>query len=355
MSQTSLSNRRGVFLPDFCSVRMVLAVVLIAELLAMLLELASAPSEYGFMSGFGLRTLFILWVAVASAGSLCALRGSFRHSNDVLAGFAAFALIQAITLLETWLVSDFLPSQGIEVMPDPPVDKFVFYLRNLGASVIVSAVLLRYFYIQSQWKRQVKAESEARLEALQSRMRPHFLFNSLNTIASLTRVDPKLAEELVQDLAELLRASFAGEDVRLVPLVRELDLTKYYLNIELHRLGDRLQVEWALNGVPEDALLPPLSLQPLIENAVYHGIEPDPRGGEVSISGCLRMGAIVLTVKNPLPDMDSGASRQGNRIAMDNLTARIKGSFDGNGQVLISAVDGIYQVRLVIPYISDRK
>lgn len=340
-----------VFLPDFCNIRMVLAVVLISELLALLLELASPLTGRDFMSEFGLKSLFVLWAGLSGAALLCVLRGALTKLSDAWAGFAAFSVFQGATALVSWLAVDFLPEQGIAVMTLSPDDPTAFYLRTLGVSGIVTAVLLRYLYIQQQWKKQVKAEAETRLELLQSRMRPHFLFNSLNTIASLTREDPLLAEELVQDLAELLRASITINGSKLIPLSGEIAMARQYLNIERQRLGDRLSVEWRIGELPLDALLPPLSLQPLIENAVYHGVEPDPQGGGVVISGAREGGDIVLTVKNSLPS-GSVSHRRGNRIAMENLAARFKNCFSGAGRVSIAANNGFYEVRLIFPYLN---
>ncbi len=151
-----------------------------------------------------------------------------------------------------------------------PADQIPTVLaRNMTVSGIIAAVLLRHMTIHARWRSQIKAEAEARLDALQARMRPHFLFNSLNTIASLLRSRPDQAEELVLDLADLFRTSLR-RDQRWTTLADETALARRYLNIEQQRLGDRLRVEWRLDALPEDALLPPLSLQPLVENAVYH-------------------------------------------------------------------------------------
>ncbi len=262
-----------------------------------------------------------------------------------------FIIIQLVTLaisaLVYWGISEQL---GLGVKLGSETE---FYLRNLAVSGIIAAILLHYLYIQYQWKQQEHAGMEAKLEALQSRIRPHFLFNSLNTIASLTRSNPKLAEELVQDLAELFRASLI-QNRRFVPIEDELLLVRQYLNIELQRLDGRLEVEWKTDGIPSNALVPPLTLQPLVENAVYHGIEPAESGGRIYIEAKLSNSMLVLTVRNSLPTDGFGKPRKGNRMAVENIRARIHGCFPEHGKVMISTVDGFYQVRLVIPYIKDQ-
>ena len=326
-----------------------LACILLAELLAFLLELAATDSEYGFWSDLGLRSLFILWIALTSEASFCGLRRFLCRLNAVHAGILAFLVIQAMTTVVSWIALDLLPHHGLSTPAGQPDHPATFYLRNVGISSIVAAVLLRYLYVQHQWRAQIEAQSEARLAVLQSRIRPHFLFNSLNTIAHLIRSAPDIAEELVQDLADLFRASLKT-DAKLVDLPSELALVKQYLHIEMVRLGPRLRIEWDVDAAPRNTLVPPLSLQPLVENAVYHGIEPAQDGGIVQISGHRREDQVVMIIRNSLPKQRPERSRQGNRMAIENVRARIKGCFPSVGRVLISTTDEFYQVRVIVPY-----
>ena len=341
MDETQLSVEKRSFLPDFCRMNMLFILVLTAELLAFVLALVSGKDGQSFWSALGLFSLFILWSILLSAALLCRLGRTLAKLTDIQAGFAAFLLIQLVTLLLTLLVCLLFPDFGGE-------GRAFDYLRNGGISSIVSAVLLRYLYIQAQWVKQVEAEHEARLAALQARMRPHFLFNSFNTIASLIKGRPEVAEELVHDLAELFRASLK-RDGKMVCLADELELCNQYLNIEKQRLGERLSVKWDLAELPDRLLIPPLTLQPLIENAIYHGVEKCERGGELEIRGQIQKGKVILIVRNSLPETIVETQREGNQMAMDNLRARLKGCFEGKGQVFISRADGFYQVRLVFP------
>ncbi len=249
------------FLPDFCRIRMVFVVVVTAELLAIILTLATTNSVQQFADNLSLRSLFVQWIALTGCALLCTLRTHLGRYGNRVAGLSAWLILMLLTLL----VSGF----AIKVLTINPAG--VFLLKSLGISAIVSALMLRYLYFQHLWRLQVQAESQARFQALQSRIRPHFLFNSMNTIASLTRSDPKLAEEVVHDLSDLFRASLSDARDQNT-LGDELELARGYLRIEHQRLGERLRVEWDLEGLPESAILPALILQPLLENAVYHAL-----------------------------------------------------------------------------------
>jgi len=339
----------GHFLPDFRSMKTLLLLLLLAELLAVILSLAAASSAESFWSDLGLCSLFIIWIALGSAAILGILGSWIQGMRPVGGGFWVCAVVQSVTLALGWVVDGALREAGFAFSDIPGRGLGFHHLRNPAIAGLVTAVWLRYQYVQHQWRHQAKAEGVARLDALQARMRPHFLFNSLNTIASLTRRHPTMAEELLLDLAELFRV-ILKKDNRLTTLEEELHLVRQYLNIERQRLGERLRIIWNLQSAPLDALLPPLSLQPLVENAVYHGIEPSPQGGMLEIHGQRRKGDIVLTVRNPLPEGHPPAYRQGNREALENLRLRLRSCFAEQGQVLTSVVDDRYQARIVIPY-----
>jgi len=332
-------------LPDFCSIRSVFAVVITGELLAILLSLAATPELRDFFTTLSLISLMVQWIALTTAGLLCLLRGRLARMSRQLAGLSAFALLLAMTTLVS-LLTGWLDVRLGMVLFDPDSGML---LRALGIGAIVGLVVLHYLYLQFLWRRQVEAENSARLQALHSRIRPHFLFNSMNTIASLTRSDPELAERVVEDLADLFRVSL-GDAAKPSTLSRELELARQYLGIEQVRLGERLRVEWELDELPGEAMMPPMILQPLLENAVYHGIEPAAGGGTIVITGCYRRRRINLSVRNSLPPAGEASRRQGNRLAMENIRARLAGIFDMEASLTESHVDGEHQVRLVFPY-----
>ncbi|MEO1963140.1 MAG: histidine kinase [Cycloclasticus sp.] len=242
-----------------------------------------------------------------------------------------------------------LTTASARAFPTHELGNINIYLRNTGISIIFSAVLLRFLYIQFQWRKQTKAEAEAKLDALQARIRPHFLFNSLNTIASLTRIDPPLAESLTEDLSELFRANMQTS-ARLVAFKDELSLVRQYLNIEQSRLGKRLSINMALSNIPQDALIPPLSIQPLIENAIYHDIEPSEHGGELAITGDFDNNKITLTIKNPMSPDPSASSRPSNHIAIENIRLRMQSCFPERSSLSISSSELEFQTLLKFPY-----
>ncbi len=334
---------RAFFLPSFCSIRMVFAVVITAELLAVVLTLGSARPWAVFPTELSLLSLYVQWIALSGAAVLCAAGPWLRRLSNGLAGFLAWLVLLLVTLVVAFTVTRFL---GDVVNTGEPL---AFVLRSLGICAIVSALTLHYLYLQYLWRRQVEAEAQARFQALQSRIRPHFLFNSMNTIASLTRSDPGLAEEAVQDLSDLFRASLSDSD-RTSTLGEELDLARGYLRIESLRLGDHMRVVWDLESLPEEAPMPALLLQPLLENAVNHGIAPASNPGTISITGRYRRNRVNLGIRNSLPGPDTESRHKGNRMALENIGERLQGFFGDQASLGTGVVDGEHQVRLVFPY-----
>jgi two-component system sensor histidine kinase AlgZ len=332
----------GNFLPNFCSLRSAFVVVVSAELLAMVLALASEAPLADFWPALALRSLYVQWIAVLATVLLCALRPLLAGRSHTGAGLAAWGVIT--------LTAAGVALAAVRLMPQPEsFEVGAFVARSVAVAAIVAALLLRYLYAQHMQRERAVAASKARFEALQARIRPHFLFNSMNTIAQLTRADPVLAEEVVQDLADLFRATLADAG-RLSTLAAELELTRSYLRIEGQRLGPRLRVTWDLQDLPDDARVPVLILQPLVENAVYHGIEPAPQGGEITVAGRYRRGTVNLSVRNTLPPPGSAADRSGNRMAVENVRARLAVRYGDEATLTVGQVDGDYQVRLTIPH-----
>jgi two-component system sensor histidine kinase AlgZ len=339
------------FLPDFCSLPTAFVLVMASLLLAFVLTLADFSSDYDFWTDLGLRGFFIVWIVLLSGAVLCGFRKRLAQIDALWSGLAAFGVVQAVTLL----IAAFTQSGFAHLGYDLPSGQApaLFYLRILAVSSLITAAWLHYLYVQSRWRLQIKAEGLARLDALQARMQPHFLFNSLNTVASLIAKDPAAAEELLLDFAEVFRA-ILKKDAKLVSLAEEIGLARQYLNIEQQRLGSRLDIIWDVDEAPRDALIPPLSLQPLAENAIRHGIERSLSGGKVEIRGRLTRQGLVLTVSNTLPDTDIQRSRPGAREAMANLRARLDACFPDQARLYTSLADGRYQTRIVIPYVTHR-
>ncbi len=338
----------SLFLPDFCGIGTVFVVVLIAELLAFVLTFAT-PGDYGsHVNHLARSSLFIQWVALSCVAMLCASRDLLSRLGDKRAATVSYLSVLAVT----WLISEL----AWWIMQQAPISDTAFQethgaflLRTVGISAIASAVTLRYFYVQHQWKKNVESEAEARIQALQSRIRPHFLFNCMNTIASLTRKDPALAEQALEDLADLFRASLSDAKKR-VGLAEELALCRRYLHIEGLRLGDRLRTDWAIDELPGDALLPALTIQPLLDNAIYHGIQPLPEGGMIRIVGKRDGAKLTITIDNPLPETTPNTQHEGNRLAQENVRQRLKGFYGSQGTLTVDSENGCYRVCVSFPY-----
>jgi two-component system sensor histidine kinase AlgZ len=214
-------------------------------------------------------------------------------------------------------------------------------------TLLVTGILIGYFDLRA--RALSPALSEARLQALQARIRPHFLFNSINAVLSLIRQDPRRAEHVLEGLSDLFRALMA-DNRQLTQLGAEIDLAKQYLGIEQLRLGARLQVEWDTADMPPDALIPPLVLQPLLENAVYHGIEPRSGPGTIHIRIRRDGDQVHLLLRNPY--RQDGDRHSGNRMALANIRERLALHFDAEASIKTTATDDTYQVHIVIPYLK---
>ncbi|MDH5407797.1 MAG: histidine kinase [Gammaproteobacteria bacterium] len=334
-----------LFIPDLCNMRMVFVVVMVAELFAIVLALATVSlTVQGYLLKLALISLFVQWAALGSSGVLCIVRPYLVGMSNRHISIASFSLI----LLVVALISEM--AYWALYYPDSYANEhWHFLFRNLVITVIVSGLVLRYFYMQHQWRQRIKTESQARLQALQSRIRPHFLFNSMNTIASLTRTNPGKAEQAVEDLAELFRISLGDARSRYA-MADELLLCKRYLGIEGLRLDDRLKVEWDTDALPEDARVPPLLLQPLLENAIYHGIETLPGGGTIKILGQRNGRKLNIKISNPFPGNEPQQHQKGNKIAMNNIRERLQAVYDQHGKLETELVGNEYQVTVYIPY-----
>ena len=353
MSQLQPQEEGGIetiesfFLPSFCDVRMVFAVVVIAELLAFILTLVSPGVLENAWGNLGLISMFMQWIALTSAAVLCLCRPLLALMGNRVAAAASYLLVLLVTALVSELA--FWLMIGSTLFPELGADQHAtFLLRSLTISTVIAAIVLRYLYVQFQWRQQLKAEARARIQALQARIRPHFLFNSLNTIAALTRSDPELAEAAIEDLSDLFRAAFNNTRAQ-ATLADELLLAEHYLNIEALRLGERLSVEWNMEGVPRNASVPPLVLQPLLENAIYHGIERLPQGGTIHVDGECSGGKVSIVISNPVATDGKGEQHAGNHIAQENIRQRLQITFGDRAELVSTLHEGEYKVVMRFP------
>ena len=241
----------------------------------------------------------------------------------------------AVIVLVALLVAAYLAALGT---PEP-------LARLAPLAVLIAAALLAYFRLLA--KAYSPALAEARLQALQARIRPHFLFNSLNAVLALIRRDPRRAERALEDLADLFRTLMS--DARtFVRLADEIALLERYAALEQLRLGERLRITWELDGAPTDALLPPLVLQPLLENAIYHGVEPGTDAADVLVHVERRGNRVLARIENPF--LPAEVQRAGNRMALENIRERLQLFFDAEARISTQAAGGRYRVEIEIPY-----
>tara|TARA_B100001971_G_C18262154_1_gene587987 strand:- start:202 stop:1332 length:1131 start_codon:yes stop_codon:yes gene_type:complete len=340
--QTQQRLLDAFFLPDLCNTRAVLILLAVSEGLVLALNLMEGPLLEFSWQRFSVMSLFVQWVCLLSVAGLCQLRALLVRLSVAVASVVAVLFINLVTFLVSL-------SGELQWPLDSPGVDWPWLIRNLLICSIFAALALRYFYVQSQWRLKAQAELTSRLAALQANIRPHFFFNTLNTVASLIMVDPDKAETMLLDLAQLFRAVLKNDNA-LVSLAEEIELGRRYLDIEQVRLGDRLQVEWQLPGQIPPLKVPQLVLQPLLENAVYHGIQPNPESGTITV--CLEQDGAQrwqLSITNTLPAQRGGrTSHQGNGIAHANIRARLQAQ-DEVADLRTEEADNEYRARLLLP------
>jgi two-component system, LytTR family, sensor histidine kinase AlgZ len=328
-----MPNRPPVTLPDFRNLGIMLRVVLAAQVLGLAAALLKSPELQGAPSvylalGTVLQPPLLLCLLALFAASPRLQRMPYPKA-------AGLAVIIALACGLLW--SAILAHAYPEAFPGG-------VLRTGLLTVGAALAVLAYF----NWRHRVlsPALAEARLQALQSRIRPHFLFNTLNTAISLLRSSPAQAETVLEDLAELFRMQMSEND-RLSPFARELELARAYAQLEEFRLGERLRLEWKVDNAPMDVLIPPLVLQPLLENAICHGVETSPQGGTVRVDAFARNDQLNVVVRNPLPA--EGTRRPGNRMALSNIRERLALHFDAEARLTTHRAGGDFIVQVVMP------
>lgn len=335
----------GVLIPDLCNGAAVLRVLLISQMLAGLLVLAAPGGDLVLGPRLVLLSLFLHWISLCSCALLCAARPFLARRSLRGAVLLALAGLQLLTLLiseAAWRIGAWLQWEGFV----SGHEHLLFLVRIQLIGLLVWVMLLRYFFLQQQWQQQVAAAAEAKLLALQARIRPHFLFNCLNSLVALIPQRPAEAERLVENLAELLRAALGRPDGQHT-LAEEIQLTRAYLEIEQLRIGERLRVDWQVAPGVEQARVPLLSLQPLVENAIYHGIEQCAGGGTVEIHAApSRPGMVELRVRNPISGSPGSPGRQ---IAQDNIRHRLALLHGAQARMHVTADAHSYHVGLELP------
>mgnify|MGYP001290348627 CR=1 FL=1 len=326
--QPSISEPR--ILPDFCSTETVLRVFAVVGLLAMVVVLLQRAEDP--LTALAPILMFAFWVAFSSLLLLCALQRWLRR----------------LPLLWQVVIPTLLPVVNTALV-HLGAERYFFAasedrLRVIAIAALLSLLAMRYFYLLAAWQHETRLVAQAREQALRARVRPHFLFNSMNSIAGLCRSDPARAEQVTLDLADLFRATFATGATH--SLAEELDLVRAYLDIEQTRFGERLALEWDVPTAEQlDLQVPALVLQPLVENAIQHGIAPAHEAGQVSVRATREGENIRIEIGNTFGE-HAGA---GTNTAGDEARARLKHCFGDRAQFEAHRQDGRYLVRLTLP------
>lgn len=320
----------------------IIRVVLAGEGLAVILALAAGPPGARWIH-FGLASLVIQWIALMTLGALGLLA---RPLSRLPASVVAYVAL-VVLMLATWLVCGLTWLAVSDVWPVAVGDWRQLLLRLSGIALTVGVLALAAFQGHLRNRRLAVQTKQAEVEALQARIRPHFLFNTLNTGAALIHARPDEAERLLLDLADLFRAALAGPAT--LPLAAELALARRYLEIESLRFGERLEVAWSLPDPLPELDVPTLSIQPLAENAIRHGIEPLVGGGRVDISIAEADGIVTIAVVNPIPATTGHHERGGHQVGLHASRARVQALTGGRGDVVTTSGDGVFTARMTLP------
>lgn len=316
---------------DACHVGVVLRAVLFVQVVVGVGAMFVASQPLDWLLRFSLLTGGVLPATLAWLIAACALKARLtrlRPSGQWLAGI----LLGAVAGLYGCGLLSFM---GM-LQPAP-------WFASAAAGALLSSMLMAGLF----WRARARtpAATAARLAELQSRIRPHFLFNTLNSAIALVRAEPLKAEAVLEDLSELFRSALA-DPAESVTLAQEITLAQRYLAIEAIRFGERLQINWNLDAHAMQARLPPLLLQPLVENAIKHGVEPSATGAQVKISTERRGGVVVVKVSNTTP---AGVGERGNGLALANVRERLLLLHDVQASFQTVYKDGVFQVRLELP------
>ena len=315
-------------------------IVLAGEGIATVLALAPATSGNRWVY-FGVASFGIQWVSMLTLGVLFLLRNRLESARP----YALAWLVVGILVGNTWIVAWFALITMGSAWPTTKGDWPWLMLRLTGIALAVGLLGLAAFH--NHWRGRLNAlrAKQSELQSLQARIRPHFLFNTLNTGAALVHQHPEQAEQLLLDLSDLFRAALAGP--RKIPLAEELGLARRYLEIEQLRFGERLQVRWELPREIPPVTVPALSIQPLVENAVRHGAERMARA-DIEVAVSTTPDTVVVRISNPVPPPDAPGS-SGHRVGLHASQARIEALTGGRGSVRTEVVGGRFVATVRLP------
>ena len=348
---TAKKPHTEIVIPDYSNAgvafRVLMAVNVILFAVCVIQARGVKPGLYAFVD----RAVLVELACLSSIFVLYIIRRALQYSG-------------AITIMSVWMqrgIGVLVPSilTGMIIAHLQPYEWLYAGGTSLSGThgVAIGALFGIAFqhYFELRARAFSPALSEARLQALQARIHPHFLFNSLNAVLSLIRKEPRKAETALEDLAELFRVSM--RDAReMTRLNEEIRLCKQYLSLEKIRLGERLQVQWDTEDITDEELytaqIATLMLQPLLENAVNYGVEPVQHPTLIEVKIACSLGSVEIVVANPVPPAANAAAQVlgGNRMALGNIRERLMLLYDVEAELRSETVDGKFVVRLRFPY-----
>lgn len=338
------------FLPNFCQGPIVLHVIVVAQFLAVAITVLVPPLTRQVFLDLFLVSLFVQWIALTSISVLC-LTGRFlnnlpEHRALIMAYLLLLCVTWAVGECALWLLSQF------DVIASPRPDWYaVFHVQNLTVSAIINALVLRYLVARHQLQLKTRSVERARAEVLRNKIRPHFLFNSMNIIASLTRRAPAKAEAAIEDMADLFRVML-DDDNDLSPIHNEISIARKYLKLERLRLDRRLKVNWKTQGLPRAAKTPVLILQLLLEHVVHNAVEQMSDTGIIQLSVRFNdQSELEIELTAPYPESASEAMTD--TAGLENIRLRLNDHYSGKAVMRVNSGNGQIFVKINHPAFGE--
>ncbi len=347
--EDGLAVESAQFLPDFCRGWIIFNVIVMAEMLAIVITLVLPRyiiSPY-LLQNLLLISIYVQWIALSGTAILCV---THRYLNK-LPKLHAIGMAYVLLLATTWLVTEatiWLLWITDEISSLRPEWYSHLNIVSITISAFVYALLLRYFVAKHELKQVTLSEERTRMQAMLSRIRPHFVFSSMNIIASLTRSDPAKAESAIEDMADLFRMMLNQEET-LVPVKNEIDVAKKYLAIEALRLDNRLRINWDIGKFPRKAVMPVLTLQPLLENAIRHGIEPISAGGTIAVRLWEQGDRIYIKIMNPIPRIRAKRTEDSHSMSLDDIRLRFRNHYGDAAKLEFGREGDQFIVTVILP------
>ena len=341
-----ISPGEAAVFPNFCKGEMVLNIVVLAEFLAIIFTVVTPAITNNIFHDLVLISLFLQWIAVMSVSALCLAGPHLNRLPEKRALVAAFAILLCITWLvgelSVWLLAafDYIPSAR-------PEWHLYFHAQNLIVSGIINALALRYFVARHQLRQKTLAAERARSALLKLRIRPHFLFSSMNIIASLTQRAPAKAEAAIEDMADLFRMML-DDSKDLIPVQSEIQIARKYLKLEKLRLADRLNANWSVHGISRQAKTPALMLQLLLETAIHYAIEQLQEGGDIDINVHIENADLLVSVGCPMPPTPWASDDERDAV-LGNIRLRLQDRYGDNANLKIEHDEKYFSVQIQHP------